>query len=151
MKTVRQIIGQQREVWSINVDAFGLDALKKMAEKNVSALAVVEGARPVGIVAGRDFARKILLRGIYARPFRVSDIMTPNPLCAGLDHTSEECMALMIAKHIWHLPVVGSGGARRDAFHSRPNGRRAVRQGLCHRTNARLHYRRLDEPERPPL
>lgn len=110
MKTVRQIIGEQREVWNINADASGLDALKRMAEKNVSALAVVDGEQLVGIVTERDFARKVLLRGIYGRPFRVSDIMTPNPLCAGLDHTSEQCMALMIEKHIRHLPVVGAGG-----------------------------------------
>lgn len=110
MKTVRQIIGEQHEVWGIDPDGSGLDALKRMAENNVSALAVVEAGQLVGIVTERDFARKVLLRGFYGRPFRVRDIMTPTPLCAGLDHTSEQCMALMIEKHIRHLPVVGPGG-----------------------------------------
>ena len=110
MKTVRQIIGEWHDVWSIDPDASGVDALKTMAEKNVSALAVVKDGQLVGIVTERDFARKVLLRGIYGRPFRVSDIMTPNPLYTGLDHTSEECMALMVEKHIRHLPVVSASG-----------------------------------------
>lgn len=110
MKTVRQIVGGQREVWSIDPDASGLDALTRMAEKNVSALAVVESGQLIGIVTERDFARKVLLRGFYGRPFRVRDVMTPAPLCAGLDHSSEQCMALMIEMHIRHLPVVDTRG-----------------------------------------
>jgi CBS domain-containing protein len=34
--------------------------------------------------------------------------MTSNPLTVGLQNTLEECMAIMVHKHIRHLPVVES-------------------------------------------
>jgi CBS domain-containing protein len=36
----------------------------------------------------------------------VSTIMTPNPLTVKLSNTLDECMAIMVHKHIRHLPVL---------------------------------------------
>ena len=34
--------------------------------------------------------------------------MTANPLTVGFQNTLEECMAIMVHKHIRHLPVIDS-------------------------------------------
>jgi len=38
----------------------------------------------------------------------VSKVMTPTPLTVSLTNSLEECMAIMVHKHIRHLPVLES-------------------------------------------
>ena len=78
MKTVAQLLAlkTQQDVYTIAPDAWVLDALRLMAEKNVGALPVMRDGELVGIVSERDYARKVALQGrsSYATP--VSEIMT---------------------------------------------------------------------------
>ena len=48
----------------------------------------------------------IVLKGKIAETTPVSEIMTENVLCIDPSHSIEECMALMSAKKIRHLPVI---------------------------------------------
>jgi CBS domain-containing protein len=77
-----------------------------MAEKNVGALVVVEGARVVGILSERDYARKVILKGKFSKDTRVREIMTEKVYFVRPERTIEECMAVMTAEHIRHLPVL---------------------------------------------
>ena len=64
MTTVAQILKSkpERAVHTIGPDTTVFDALATMAEKNVGALVIVDGAgRVVGIVSERDYARKMVL------------------------------------------------------------------------------------------
>ena len=65
MKSVAHILKSKADagVHSIAPTASVYDALKLMAEKNIGALLVMEGADIVGIVTERDYARKIALLG----------------------------------------------------------------------------------------
>ncbi len=94
-------------VWTTRPDATVFDALKLMAEKDIGALLVLDGAAVVGILSERDCARKVTLPGRSAQDALVSEIMTPRVLCARAAQKIQECMALMTEKHIRHLPVVG--------------------------------------------
>jgi CBS domain-containing protein len=106
MKTVTQLLqGKGREIHSIGPDARVLDALKLMAEKDVGALVVKEGARLVGIISERDYARKVILHGKSSQDIAVREIMTGKVITVRPGHTVEECMALMTDKRIRHLPV----------------------------------------------
>ena len=107
MKTVAQMLElKPTGVISINPDAPILDALKLLAEKDVGAVLVMEGARLAGIFSERDYARKVALKGKSATDTRVSDIMTKQVICVTPSQTNEECMALMTDKRIRHLPVI---------------------------------------------
>ncbi|TMH12350.1 MAG: DUF1326 domain-containing protein [Betaproteobacteria bacterium] len=66
MKTAADILKSKADntVHTIAPTASVLDAVKRMAEKNIGALLVVEGERVVGIVSERDYARKIVLLGL---------------------------------------------------------------------------------------
>ena len=107
MKTVEQILDTKgSDVWSITPDASVLEAIKLMAEKEVGALLVMTGEKPVGIVSERDYARKVILKGRSSQKTPIQDIMTTHVVCVSPDQSIEECMALMTEKHIRHLPVM---------------------------------------------
>ena len=107
MKSVRQLVeGKGGAVFSVAPDAKVFDAIKMMAEKSVGALLVIDGNRLAGIISERDYARKVILHGKSSHDVKVSEIMTTQVEAVGPKHTTEDCMALMTAKHIRHLPVV---------------------------------------------
>ena len=82
------------------------DALTLMAEKNLGAVLVMDGARIAGIFSERDYARKVTLKGKSSRETPVKEIMTQDVLFVRPGHSIEDCMALMTDKRIRHLPVM---------------------------------------------
>ena len=68
MATVRQILdGKGHQVWTISADKSVYDALRLMGEKEIGALAVVEGDQLIGMLSERDYARKVVLKGKTSR------------------------------------------------------------------------------------
>lgn len=107
MKTVRDILKVKgRDVWSIEPGATVYDAMKLMAEKEIGSLMVMEGAKLVGLISERDYARKVILQGRSSRTTQVKEIMTSRVVYARLDQNIEECMAVMTEKRVRHLPVM---------------------------------------------
>jgi len=110
MKSVRQLLeGKGTEVYTVEPDASVYDALGLMAAKEIGALLVVDGDKPVGLISERDYARKVILKGHSSRELRVRDIMTHRVICTRPEETLEECMAVMTDKRIRHLPVLANG------------------------------------------
>jgi CBS domain-containing protein len=66
----------------------------------------MEGQRLVGIVSERDYARKVILQGKSSRDTPIREIMTDKVFYVRPEQTVEECMALMTAHRIRHLPVL---------------------------------------------
>lgn len=93
-------------VHTVGPDDSVFDALKRMADKGIGALIVMEGERIVGIVTERDYARKIALKGRTSALTLVRDVMTTSVMFVKPTQTSEECMALMTDNRLRHLPVV---------------------------------------------
>lgn len=107
MASVRQVLDQKgRTVLSIAPDRSVADAIRLMADKNVGSLVVMDGEKLVGIITERHYARNVFLKGRTSPETRVGDIMTRECVCAHEDTTVEECMAVMTAKGVRHLPVV---------------------------------------------
>jgi CBS domain-containing protein len=69
----------------------------------------MEGARLAGIMSERDYARKVILRGKYSQDVPVREIMTAEVVTVEPSRTIEECMALVTARRVRHLPVVEDG------------------------------------------
>ena len=82
------------------------DAIAMMADRGVGALLVMDGARLVGIISERDYARKVILQGRSSRATSVSDIMTQSLITVTPEHTVDECMRLVTEYRIRHLPVL---------------------------------------------
>ncbi len=106
MKTVNSLLNKKgRQIWAIGPDASIYEAVSMMAEKGIGALLVMEGEHLRGIVSERDYARKVILAGKSSRQTPVKEIMTTSVLCARLEQSVEQCLALMSDKRIRHLPV----------------------------------------------
>jgi CBS domain-containing protein len=107
MKTVKGILENKgREVWTIAPDTTVFDALKTMAEKNVGALLVRDGAAITGILSERDYARKVILHGRSSKELKVEEIMSTKVYFVSPEQNIEDCMALFTNKRVRHLPVL---------------------------------------------
>jgi CBS domain-containing protein len=110
VKTVRDILEVKgHNVWRVPFEATVLDALRLMAEKEVGALVVVDGPKPVGIISERDYARKVILHGRSSPTTLVKEIMTSHIVYTHPDQPIDECMAIVTDKRIRHLPVMEEG------------------------------------------
>jgi CBS domain-containing protein len=106
MKNLKQLLSAKGgQVHSIRPDAKVFEALQLMAQKDVGALVVVDGARLAGILSERDYARKVILHGKSSQDIAVRDIMTSDVVRVDPERTVEECMSLMTQRRIRHLPV----------------------------------------------
>lgn len=81
-------------------------ALRLMRDNRVRAILVMDDGVLAGIVSQGDCAIKVLLPNLDPKTTQIASIMTPNPLTVTLSNSLDECMAIMVHKHIRHLPVV---------------------------------------------
>lgn len=107
MATVKKILeAKGYDIWSIAPQATVYEALQIMSEKNVGALLVIDSGDLVGIFSERDYARKLILKGKFSKDTLVEELMTAEVIYIEPHSTVEDCMALMTAKRIRHLPVM---------------------------------------------
>lgn len=107
MKTVRDVLKTKgSDICAVSPETTVYDALKLMAEKNIGAVLVLEGERPLGIFSERDYARKVILEGKTSKDTPVHEVMTSRVVFVRPEQNIEECMALMTAKRCRHLPVL---------------------------------------------
>ena len=110
MTTVKHILDQKgHDVHCTHPDASVFDALKMMAENNIGSLVVLENGKLVGLIAERHYAREIVLKGRTSPGTLVRDIMSTKVIYARPDQSVEECMAVMTARAVRHLPVLEGG------------------------------------------
>ena len=85
-------------------------ALGSMLEHGIRHLPVVDGDQLVGIVSGRDirqcWGRTFQATGDVTLQQTVSEIMSPSPICATVETSIQEAVALMVRHRIGALPVV---------------------------------------------
>jgi CBS domain-containing protein len=110
MATIRQVLDKKgHEVFSVGLDETVYDSIKKMADKNVGSLVVMEGNKLIGIITERHYARNVVLKGRASPTTPVRDIMETNVVFARPDQSVEECMAIMTEQAVRHLPVIEQG------------------------------------------
>lgn len=99
-----------REVDTVRFDESALEAARRMRDRQVGSLVVVDENRPVGIVTDRDLAVRVLAAGVDAAGCRVSEVMTPSPTTAREEDSIEAALGFMRAGRFRRLPVVGVDG-----------------------------------------
>lgn len=107
MITVQHVLNEKgRKVHYVASGSRVLDALRLMAEHNVGAVVVSNEGHLSGIFTERDYARKIILLGRTSLDTPVSEVMSKRVICTRPDQTVEECLAIMTARNVRHLPVL---------------------------------------------
>jgi CBS domain-containing protein len=109
MKTLKQLV-EGKALNTVSPKHSVLHALKIMAEYDVGALVVLDGQRLAGMFSERDYARKVILQGKVSVYTKVSEVMTDKVVSVTMDHTIEQCMAIMSEKNFRHLPVLDEKG-----------------------------------------
>ncbi len=109
-KRVRQLLSSKgnkaQAVYSVAPTDTVYHALETMAEHNVGALVVLENGKLAGVVSERDYARKVILKGLASRDVQVAELMTREVITVTPDDTIATCMKHMNERNIRHLPVL---------------------------------------------
>ena len=106
-ESVEAILKQKPgDLWKIPPEQSVYEAISVMADKQIGALMVISEGALVGMLSERDYARKVILQGRSSKDTPVSEIMTSPVIYVTPANTLDECMALMTAHRIRHLPVM---------------------------------------------
>ncbi len=107
MHSIRDILKDKGTIiWSASPDESVLDAIRRMAERNVGALIVLKDDELVGFVSERDYTRKVILQGLRSEDTPVSTVMSSPVLTISPDATVQEGLSIMTDKYVRHLPVL---------------------------------------------
>ena len=110
--TVQRILDSQErtEPAHIDPDAEISNVLDCLAHKNVGALIVSrDGIKVEGIISERDIVRGLQSVGPDLLSRRVRDLMTRDVVTCVPEDRAAGIMAVMVSKHLRHVPVVRDG------------------------------------------
>ncbi|HCN25503.1 MAG TPA: histidine kinase [Candidatus Marinimicrobia bacterium] len=107
MTTIAQLLNTKGDqIWSVEPKATIFEALEIMSEKEIGALLVMVDGKLTGIFSERDYARKVILKGKSSKETQVGELMTKKVFYIDSQKTINDCMAMMTAKRIRHVPVI---------------------------------------------
>jgi CBS domain-containing protein len=94
---------------TIASDASVYDAVRRLGEKRIGALPVMEAGRLVGIVSERDVIYSLRDHGPEVLQWSVGQVMSSPAITVAPDTGVLEALALITQRRIRHLPVVEGG------------------------------------------
>ena len=107
MTKIAQLLNTKGDqIWSVEPKATIFEALEIMSEKEIGALLVMVDGKLTGIFSERDYARKVILKGKSSKETQVGELMTKKVFYIDSQKTINDCMAMMTAKRIRHVPVI---------------------------------------------
>ena len=99
-------------VETIAGDATLTEVVRRLGEKRIGALPVIDGDRIAGIISERDVIYRLRDHGPEMLDWPVSRVMSSPAITASPDTDVLAALALMTQRRIRHLPVVEGGEIR---------------------------------------
>ena len=88
------------------------EAARALADQGIGSLVVRDGAVVAGIVDERDIVYGLAKHGRAVFDLAVVEVMRPDPVTCTADQSVRDVMALMTARRVRHVLVVGPLGPR---------------------------------------
>jgi CBS domain-containing protein len=107
MKKVKEILQEKgNAVYSVGPEATVLEALRIMSERSIGVVLVVEEGRIAGIFSERDLVTDLVYHDCRSILGPIREYMTSPVYFVTPEQTLEDCMVVMNAKNIRHIPVL---------------------------------------------
>lgn len=108
--TVKQVLEKKGSAtYSVTPDTSVFDALTLMALHDIGAVLVTDTGRLVGIFTERDYARKLVLKGLSSKTVKVGEMMTRDVATIEPSEQITSVMNTMTRRRFRHLPVLDNG------------------------------------------
>lgn len=108
--TIAAVLGSKgNAVETIGAGDRLFDAVRRLGEKRIGALLVIEGGTIAGIMSERDVIYRLRDHGPEVLDWPVARVMTSPAITADPSMDVLAALALMTQRRIRHLPVVESG------------------------------------------
>lgn len=104
--------GKGSSVETITGDATLFDAVRRLGEKRIGALPVVDGRRIAGIISERDVIYCLRDYGPKALDWPIAQVMSSPAITADSSMDVLGALSLMTERRIRHLPIVEDGEIR---------------------------------------
>ena len=105
-KTIRDIIGENREKFSVRTDQSIREVIKFMYDKNVGAVAVCDGEKVVGVFSERDLLRRVIQENKDLAGVTAQEVMSTPVYWISMEERYEVAKAIMVDKALRHLVVM---------------------------------------------
>lgn len=112
MTIARVLHGKGSAVETIAGDATVFDVVRRLGEKRIGALPVVDGQAIAGIISERDVIYCLREHGPDVLEWPVSRVMSSPAITADSQTDVLAALALMTQRRIRHLPVIEGGQIR---------------------------------------
>ncbi|MDQ3838145.1 MAG: CBS domain-containing protein [Thermoproteota archaeon] len=97
----------RKKLITVGESASVQQAAKKMKDKNVSSLVVVdENSSPIGLVTERDLVRKVCIQDAYPSKITAREIMSSPLITIESRSSPSEALDIMLQNNVRHLFVV---------------------------------------------
>ncbi len=108
-RTVFQSMSQ-KHVLSLGPNASVWEAACIMSRANCGSVLVMDlPGKLLGIVTERDLMTRVLAKALDPAKTKLSEVMTPNPLCVPPETQVSDAVVIMIERGFRHLPIVDAG------------------------------------------
>jgi CBS domain-containing protein len=104
--------GKGSAVETVTVDDTVFDAVRRLGEKRIGALPVIDAGRIAGIMSERDVIYCLREHGPEVLDWPVSRVMSSPAITADSQTEVLHALGLMTQRRIRHLPVVDQGQLR---------------------------------------
>ena len=92
---------------------------KRMSEKKMGAILVIENGHLVSIFTERDLLNRVVALGRDPNSTLIKEVATPNPICVKESTRVKECAEILNSQNFRHIPVINDEGTAIGIISSR--------------------------------